>query len=75
MKQIIALLFHPMRENNGIVDESHFLYWNHHLISIEQTAIHKPNSKTFFEFNKMKNNSYYCSALGNIPFKAKRFYI
>jgi hypothetical protein len=39
--------------------------------NISEQLYDKPNEKTFFEFYKMKNNSYYCSALGNLSFKRK----
>ena len=70
-EQIYSIAFSSLEGQYGIVDEKPFPILKPPFNSIEQQLYDKPNSKTFFEFNKNENNSYYCSALGNIPFKAK----
>lgn len=70
-EQIYSIAFSSYEGEYGIVDEKPFPILKPPFNSIEQQLYDKPNSKTFFEFNKNENNSYYCSALGNIPFKTK----
>ena len=69
--QLYSLAFSSYEGQYGIVDEKPFPILKPPVNSIEQQLYNEPNSKTFFEFSKNKPNSYYCSALGNIPFKAK----
>ncbi|MFV8364325.1 erythromycin esterase family protein [Flavobacterium sp. ZT3P35] len=74
-EQIYSIAFSSYEGEYGIVDEKPVPILKPPFNSIEQQLNDKPNSKTFFEFNKNENNSYYCSALGNIPFKAKWSFI
>ncbi|MFV8356220.1 erythromycin esterase family protein [Flavobacterium sp. XS1P32] len=70
-EQIYSIAFSSYEGEYGIVDEKPFPILQPPFNSIEHQLYDKATSKTFFEFNKNDNNSYYCSALGNIPFKAK----
>lgn len=74
-EQVYSIAFSSYEGQYGIVDDRPFPILKPPSNSLEQQLYDKANSKTFFEFSKNDNNSYYCSALGNIPFKAKWSFI
>lgn len=69
--QIYSIAFSSYEGQYGIVNDRPFPILKPPSNSLEQQLYDKTNPKIFFEFIKNDNNSYYCSALGNIPFKAK----
>ena len=73
--QVYSIAFSSYEGQYGIVEDRPFPILKPPLNSIEQQLFDKANPKTFFEFIRNDNNSYYCSALGNIPLKAKWSFI
>jgi erythromycin esterase-like protein len=73
--QVYSIAFSTYEGQYGIVDDKSFPILKPPSNSIENQFFNKSNQKTFFEFIKNDNNSFYCSALGNIPFKAKWSFI
>jgi erythromycin esterase-like protein len=67
--QVFSIAFSSFEGNYGLVDDKQLPILKPPLNSIEQQLV--ANDKVFFEFNKNDTYSYYCSAFGNIPIKAK----
>ncbi|WP_413998123.1 erythromycin esterase family protein [Flavobacterium sp. W1B] len=69
--QVYSIVFSSYEGQYGIVDSKFFSILKPPINSIEKQLFDKGSGKFFFEFDKNDVNPYYCSALGNIPFKAK----
>ncbi|QSB28065.1 erythromycin esterase family protein [Flavobacterium sp. CLA17] len=69
--QIYSIAFSSYEGQYGRVEDKTFPILTPPENSIEQQHVNNGYSKTFFEFDKKDTNSYYCSAFGNIPIKAK----
>lgn len=69
--EIYSIAFSSYEGLYGCVDSRSFPILTPPENSIELQSIKKGYSKAFFEFDKKDTNLYYCSALGNIPIKAR----
>jgi erythromycin esterase-like protein len=69
--QIYSIAFSSYEGFYGRVDAKTFPILTPPENSIELQNANKGYNKTFFEFDKKDTKHYYCSALGNIPIKAK----
>lgn len=69
--EIYSIAFSSYEGSYGRVDSKTFPILTPPENSIEKQNVNKGYSKSFFEFDKKDINRYYCSALGNMPIKAK----
>ncbi|MBE8727866.1 erythromycin esterase family protein [Flavobacterium hungaricum] len=69
--QIYSIAFSSYEGQYGLVDGKVFPILTPPKNSIEQQLVTEGHYKTFVEFDQRDPNSFYCSAFGNIPIKAK----
>lgn len=70
-EQMYSIAFSSFEGDYGLVDTKPFTLLTPPQNSIEQLLVANGNEKIFVEFDKNDTTSYFCSAFGNIPFKAK----